>query len=202
MQKSYRIHRSAEERDSLTALTTSSKPISAKKVIKARALLLLADESDSGPSLRDVEIMKATGMKPATLVRLRQRVGEVGPIAALDRRPQTRPSREKIVDGEVEAILTQIACSEAPDGRSRWTLRLIADRLVELEIVDSISYETVRAAVNSAGSRRCLALETKKCYRSWVARYARFAGDEREVMREETATRFLTSAVEDKDCAY
>jgi hypothetical protein len=146
MQKIYRIHLSAEERDSLTALTTSSKPISAKKVIKARALLL-ADESDSGPSLSDVEIMKATGMKPATLVRLRQRVGEVGPIAALDRRPQTRPSREKIVDGEVEALLTQIACSEAPDGRSRWTLRLIADRLVELEIVDSISYETVRAAM-------------------------------------------------------
>ena len=51
------------------------------------------------------------------------------------------------MDGEVEAILTQIACSEAPDGRSRWTLRLIADRLVELEIVDSISYETVRAAM-------------------------------------------------------
>ena len=75
MQKIYRIHLSAEERDSLTALTTSSKPISAKKVIKARALLL-ADESDSGPSLSDVEIMKATGMKPATLVRLRQRVGE------------------------------------------------------------------------------------------------------------------------------
>jgi site-specific recombinase XerD len=62
--------------------------------------------------------------------------------------------------------------------------------------------ERVRAAVNSAGSRRGLALETKKCYRSWAARYARFAGDEREVMREETATRFLTSVVDDEDCAY
>lgn len=62
--------------------------------------------------------------------------------------------------------------------------------------------ERVRAAVNSAGSRRGLALETKKCYRRWAARYARFAGDEREVMREETATRFLTSVVDDEDCAY
>lgn len=62
--------------------------------------------------------------------------------------------------------------------------------------------ERVRAAVNSAGSRRGLALETKKCYRSWAARYAGFAGDVREIMREETATRFLTSVVEDEDCAY
>jgi len=62
--------------------------------------------------------------------------------------------------------------------------------------------ERVRAAVNSAGSRRGLALETKKCYRSWAARYAGFAGDEREIMREETATRFLTSVVDDEDCAY
>jgi site-specific recombinase XerD len=62
--------------------------------------------------------------------------------------------------------------------------------------------ERLRAAVNSAGSRRGLAFETKKCYRRWAARYARFAGDEREVMREETATRFLTSVVDDEDCAY
>ena len=151
MQKIYRIHLSADERDSLTVLTTSSKPISAKKVIKARALLL-ADESDAGPSLSDGDIIKATGMKPATLVRLRQRVCEVGPVAALDRKPQAVPSRERIVDGEVEAKLTQIACSEAPDGRNRWTLRLIADRLVELEIVGSISHETVRTAMKKKRS--------------------------------------------------
>lgn len=62
--------------------------------------------------------------------------------------------------------------------------------------------ERVRAAVDAAGSRRGLALETKKCYRRWAARYARFADDEREVMREQTATRFLTSVVDDEDCAY
>jgi len=56
--------------------------------------------------------------------------------------------------------------------------------------------------VNSAGSRRGLARRTKQCYGLWAARYAKFAGDEREVMREETATRFLTSVVDDEDCAY
>ena len=62
--------------------------------------------------------------------------------------------------------------------------------------------ERLRAAVNSAGSRRGLAFEPKKCYRRWAVRYANFAGDERAVMREETATRFLTSVVDDEDCAY
>jgi len=62
--------------------------------------------------------------------------------------------------------------------------------------------ERLRAAVNSAGSRRGLARRTKQCYGLWASRYAKFAGDEREVMREETATRFLTSVVDDEDCAY
>ena len=97
MQKIDRIHRSAEERNSLTALTTSSKPISAKKVIKARALLL-ADESDSGPSLRDVEIMKATEMKPATLVRLLEK--HFDPPAGLIERTDARRSPLKVVGDE------------------------------------------------------------------------------------------------------
>src|SRR6056297_206306 len=123
MQKLHRIKLSSEERAELVSLTTSCKRISAKKVIKARALLL-ADESEAGPGNTDKEIMEATGMKPATLVRLRKRVCEVGPLEALERKPQTSPSRKKIVDGEVEAELTRIACSAAPDGSRRWTLRL------------------------------------------------------------------------------
>ena len=146
MEKVYRIKLSTRERQSLTELTTSSKRICAKKVIKARALLL-ADESEPGQGCTDEQIMQASGMKPATLVRLRRRACEVGPMDALDRKRQVTASREKIVDGEVEAKLTQIACSQAPDGRKRWTLRLLAGRLVELEIVESISYETVRGAL-------------------------------------------------------
>lgn len=146
MQKIYRIKLSFEERSCLTELTQTGKRVSAKKTIKAQALLL-ADESDDGPAYTDVQIMEATGMKPATLVRLRQRVCEVGPVEALERKPQASPSRKKIIDGEVEAQLTQLACSQAPDGRKKWTLRLLADKLVELEIVDSISHETVRCGM-------------------------------------------------------
>lgn len=153
MQKLYRIKLSSEERSSLTSLTRSSKRVSAKKVLKAQALLL-ADESEDGPACSDARIMEATGMKPATLVRLRKRVCEVGPLEALERKRQASPSRRKIIDGEVEAQLTQLACSEAPDGRNKWTLRLLADQLVELEIVDSISHETVRAAMKKKTSSR------------------------------------------------
>lgn len=146
MQKIYRIHLSSEERCELIELINSGRRVAAKKVIKARAILL-ADESDDGPAFTDAKIMEATGMKPATLVRLRQRVCEVGPLQALERKAQASPSRRKIIDGEVEAQITQLACSEAPDGRNGWSLRLIATKLVELKIVDSISHETVRGGM-------------------------------------------------------
>jgi len=151
MEKIYRIKLSNQERNELEQLTNSSRRVAALKVTKARSVLL-ADESEQGPALGDPEIMKATGIKPATLTRLRQRVCEVGPLEALERMKQTTVSRKKIVDGEVEAKLTQIACSEAPDGRKRWTLRLLAGRLVELEIVESISHETVRNALKKTNS--------------------------------------------------
>jgi hypothetical protein len=153
MQKIYRIQLSSEEHSCLTELTRSGKRISAKKVIKAQALLL-ADESTDGPAYNDKQVMEATGMKPATLVRLRKRVCEVGPVEALERKPQASPSRKKIIDGEVEAQLTQLACSQAPDGRKQWTLRLLAGKLVELEIVDSISHETVRSGMKKKTSNR------------------------------------------------
>lgn len=151
MQKIYRIRLSQNERVSLEELIHSGRKVAAKKVIKARALLL-ADESEFGPGLTDAQIMDATGIKSATLVRLRQRVCEVGPLPALERKPQASPSRAKIVDGRVEAEITRLACSQAPDGHSRWTLRMIADKLVELEIVEAISHETVRSVMKKKTS--------------------------------------------------
>lgn len=153
MQKVYRIILSTEERALLSDLIKSGKRISTKKVIKAQALLL-ADESEAGPGKTDPQIQEATGMKPATLVRLRKRVCEVGPIEALERKPQASPSRQKVFDGEAEAKLTQLACSEPPDGRSKWTLRLLADKLVELKVVDAVSHETVRAVMKKKTSNR------------------------------------------------
>ena len=83
-------------------------------------------------------------MTTRTVENIRERFVEEGLEVALVRRPQCRPSRERLLDGAKEAKLTAICCSKAPDGRKRWTLQMLADRLVELKIVDSISYETVR----------------------------------------------------------
>ena len=151
MQKIYRIKLTAGERLELEQLPNSRKKVAALKVTKARALLL-ADESKAGPALSDPDIINATGIKPATLSRLRQRVCEVGPIQALERKAQAQPSHPAKIDGEIEARLITIACSQAPEGRKRWTLRLLAERLVELEIVDSISHEAVRQALKKTGS--------------------------------------------------
>ena len=146
MQKIYRIKLSSDERAQLEDLTQSKKKVAALKVIKARSLLL-ADESSQGTAWSDPQIMEASGIKSATLSRLRQRTCEVGPIDALERLPQQRPSRQRIVTGEVEARITAIACSEAPEGYKKWTLNLIAERLVELEVIDSISHESVRQSL-------------------------------------------------------
>ena len=151
MQKIYRIKLSAQEREELERLPNSRKKVAALKVTKARAILL-ADEGGSGPALRDPDIIKATGIKPATLGRLRRRVCEAGPAEALERKAQAQPSRQAKIGGQAEARLTTIACSQAPEGRKRWTLRLLAKRLVELEVVDSISHETVRQALKKTDS--------------------------------------------------
>ncbi len=133
MRKIYRLRLTQEERRSLELLTRSSK-IAALKVIKARALLL-ADESAEGNGWKDPKIIEATGIKPATLTRLRQRCCEVGPMEALERKRQRSPSKRRLLDGKREAQLIAIACSEAPDGYSKWTLQLIVDQLVALEVV-------------------------------------------------------------------
>ncbi|MDH3771676.1 MAG: helix-turn-helix domain-containing protein [Nitrospirota bacterium] len=145
MRKIYRIKLSSEERKQLNSLL-KARSIAANKVIKARSLLL-ADESDKGSAYTDLEIMEATGIKPATLTRLRTRVCEVGPLEALERKKQENPSRVSKITGEVEAKLTALACSGAPKGYQRWTLHLLAVKLVKLEVVDSISHEAVRTTL-------------------------------------------------------
>lgn len=144
MRKIHRFTLSAEERLALEMLTRKGK-VAATKVVKARALLL-ADESAEGNGWKDSQIIEAVGIKPATLERLRRRCCEEGPLEALERMPLSSP-RKRLVDGDVEARLVATACSEAPAGHASWTLRLLADRLVELEVVGSISTETVRKAL-------------------------------------------------------
>ena len=145
VKKLYRIKLTKEERSELEQLINSSRKVAALKVTKARSLLL-ADES-GGSGLKDPEIIKATGIKESTLERLRKRVCEVGPLEALERKKRDKPPRESKITGEVEAKLIVLACSEAPEGCQRWTLQLLADKLVELKVLESISSEAVRTTL-------------------------------------------------------
>ena len=106
-------------------------------------LLVSAD----GPSWTDTQISEAFGVHTNTVHGVRRRFVEHGLGAALDRKKQDRPSRRPLVDGDLEAHLIALRCSDPPEGTDRWTLRLLAEKLVELEIVPGISHETVRQAL-------------------------------------------------------
>ena len=102
------------------------------------------DAGPEGPAWPDASIAEAVEVDVTTVGRVRQRFVEEGLEAALDRTKQARPSRERKLDGAAEARLVALACSDPPQGRAAWTLQLLADKLVELRVVDSISDETVR----------------------------------------------------------
>ena len=140
--KIYRIKLAPDERSSLESLSKKGK-ISAIKVLRCRALLL-ADESEFGPGLSDHKIADAVGLSTRALQRLRQRCCEVGPLGALERKPRDTPPVEKKITGEVEAGLVRIACSKTPEGFPRWTMQMIADKAVEIGLIESISDESVR----------------------------------------------------------
>jgi transposase len=150
--KKYVVTLTAEERRSLSGLIAAGKA-AAKKLAHAR-ILLKADAADGGPAWPDDRIAEALAVSRATVERVRQRFVEQGPEAALDRKKQDRPSRQPTPDGAAEARLIAPACSAPPKGRAAWTLRLLADRLVELEVVESISRETVRQALKKTSSSR------------------------------------------------
>ena len=121
----------------------AGKRVAADKLLRAR-ILLKADVD--GPAWSDPEIAEAFDVGSSTVHRLRQRLVEEGLEAALARRPSSQ-QRVKKIDGATEARLIVIACGSAPEGRARWTLQLLADKMVELQLVDSISTETVRTTL-------------------------------------------------------
>ena len=112
----------------------------------------MADEGSRGLASTDAEIHRATGIAPRTLERLRQRGCETGPLGALERKARETPPREIRITGEVEAHITQHACSEPPPGHGRWTLRLLAYRLVEIGVIESISHPSVGTVLKKAAS--------------------------------------------------
>jgi transposase len=148
--KKYKVTLTAEERQQLSDLITAGKA-AARKIAHAR-VLLKADASPGAPAWPDERIAEAVEVSRATVERIRQRFVEEGLEAALVRKRQQRPSREQVLDGRAEARLIALACSAPPPGRKAWTLRLLADRLVELEVVEAVCKETVRRALKKTRS--------------------------------------------------
>jgi transposase len=132
----------AEQRQGLLEMIAAGKA-SAQRLSHAR-ILLKADASPDHPAWTDEKIAEAVEVSIATVERVRQRFVRQGLEAALDRKKQQRPSRERKLDGVAETHLVALAVSQPPDGRACWTMQLLADKLVELRIVDSICDESVR----------------------------------------------------------
>ena len=138
--KKYIVTLTEEEQQQLQNLTKKGK-IAAYKMNYARILLLADTNADDG-GWKDESISKALGISVATIERVRKRLVEGGLCAALNRK--NPPPRPLILDGETEAHLIALTCSKAPKGQERWTLRMLAEKMVALGYVETISYETVR----------------------------------------------------------
>jgi len=142
MSKRYVVRLTSEERGHLQRLVSAGKA-AARKILHAH-VLLQADEGRDGPGWRDTQISAALSVHPNTVAGIRERFVEQGLWAGLHRKKQDRPSRAPKLDGKAEARLLAERCGPPPQGHKRWTLQLLADRLVALQVVEEISYETVR----------------------------------------------------------
>ena len=147
--KKYVLKLTAEERDELQRLVRKGR-VAGWKVLRAQALLH-CDQAPGGPAWTDERIAEAFGVTTRSLESWREQAVERGPLSLLERKPRITPAVTPKLDGEKQARLTALACSKAPAGHARWSLRLLAERLVELEVVESISYETVRRAMKKTG---------------------------------------------------
>jgi transposase len=139
--KKYIVALSPEERDTLESLTKTGKT-SAYRLNHAR-ILLKSDINQEGGGWRDQDISDALDISVSTIERVRQRFVEDSLEAALSRQPPSR-TKPRLLNGEQEVHLIALACAETPEGQGKWTLRLLANRMVELGYVESISHETVR----------------------------------------------------------
>lgn len=149
-EKKYIVRLSANERLRLKELLRKG-TFPARRLLKAR-ILLKADESDEGEAWSDVRIIEALNASVSMVYRVRQQLVEEGLDATLARKKRAMPPVPPVFDGENEARLIALACSPAPEGRCRWTLQLLAERLVALNIVDEVSASTVARTLKKMNS--------------------------------------------------
>ena len=145
----YRVVLTEEQRAELRGLVGCG--VAPARTLTRARILLKADHGEGGPGWSDAAIAGALDVHPATVQRVRRRFVEEGLAATLARK---RPDRvyERRLDGRQEAHLVALACTALPDGHARWSLRLLADELVRLEVVEAVSHETVRRALRQTTS--------------------------------------------------
>ena len=180
--KKYVVRLSAEERQTLEALISKGKhPVA--QVLKAR-ILLKADVSEAGEGWSDSRIVKALDVSPATIYRTRQRLVEEGFEAVLARKHSPNSARPRIFDGAAEAKLIALMCSPPPKGRAKWTLRLLEDTVVELNIVE-------RASDNTIGRTLKKTISVRQAKLAWSSRWK--SGEGKAVARRPVASVAWTS---------
>ena len=150
MAKKYRVTLELSERDALEALVSSGK--CDKRRLNHARILLNADEAKWGPEFSDDEVVGVCDTSIPTVERTRKRFVEEGLETALSPYKTGCRKYKRKLDGDQEARLISIACSEPPEGHARWSLRLLASRMVELEYVDEICHETVRQTLKKTSS--------------------------------------------------
>ncbi len=150
--KKFIVELDTDERARLNALISKGKA-SAKTILKAR-ILLKADQADGGPGWLDAEIVEALDTNLTMVSRTREKLVSEGLDAVLTRKKRATPPVPAIFDGERQAKLTALACSTPPEGHSRWTIRLLAEHVVERKIVDAAHFNTVGRALKKTNSSR------------------------------------------------
>ena len=150
--KKYIVKLSKDEHDTLKKFIKSGRG-PAQMFTRAR-ILLKADQGDYGPSWGDEKISDALDVTVQTVERVRKQLVEEGFDAVLSRRQYTQKVSRKKIDGDVEAHLIALSCSEPPEGSARWTLRLLADKVVELGYIEKISHEAVRQTLKKTNLNR------------------------------------------------
>lgn len=141
MKKRYVVKLTSAERDQLEGIIHRGREAAYRR--RHAQVLLLVDEGEHGPGCIDRDAAEQIGFTRRTVEQIRERCVTEGLVAALERKKRSR-ERERKLDGDGEAKLISIACSDAPEGHARWTLHMLADKLVELNVVDTISHECVR----------------------------------------------------------
>lgn len=147
--KKYLVRLSSDERAHLLERIGRGE-CPAREQTRAR-VLLKADEGDDGPAWADARVAEALELSPGGVAAIRRRFHERGLTGCVERKAPEREYERKL-DGEREAKLIQVACTTPPEGRSHWSLRLLADRMVALEVVESLSHETVRQTLKKTDS--------------------------------------------------